>query len=411
MRITGSAFKIAVLLIVCFSLITSCSKEDSGKNYTFLVSKDLALSYSSEYINNLVTNVAEIYPEINNLKSYVSGDVDVYRLIYKTTIKGEEIHASGLVSVPATPGQYPVICFQNGTNTVNDYAPSIDPISTIYQMIEVVASMGFIVVVPDYPGFGESSQIPHPYLIAEPTVRASIDMLFAVRELVGSDLQELSVRNEFYLIGYSQGGWATLALHKAMELNYANDFNLQGSVCGAGPYNIYLLLENMISNSYYPMPVYLGYIVNAYSAYEQFTNPVTDILNEPYASRLSSLYTGTLNFDQINSQLTTSIPTLINADFISGFATDPKYESVREALSNNSIAPWQTLRPLYFLHGENDSQVSLLVTDNIYNGMLSAGTSAEICKKEIIPGADHGDGIVPCMIKGLLFIIELSTSN
>ena len=30
----------------------------------------------------------------------------------------------GLVCVPAAPGDYPVLSFQNGTNTVNAYAPS-----------------------------------------------------------------------------------------------------------------------------------------------------------------------------------------------------------------------------------------------------------------------------------------------
>ena len=409
--ITRSVYKIAAILIISLSIITSCSKENRGKSYSYFVSKELAVSYSSSYVSNLITSVATIYPEINGLKSYVSGDVNVYSLVYKTEISGEEINASGVVAIPLTPGQYPVVCFQNGTNTVNDYAPSRSPAIINYQMAEVVASMGFIVVIPDYPGFGESSQIPHPYLITEPTVKADIDMLFAVKELCGSELQGFAVKNEYYLIGYSQGGWATLALHKAMELDYSNDFNLEGSVCGAGPYDITLLLQNMINTSSYPMPVYLGYIVNAYSEYDQFSNPVTDILNEPYASRLSSLYTGTLDFDQINSQLTTSIPELINADFISGFTAAPKYESVREALLKNSITPWHTLKPLYFLHGENDTQVSPLVTEHIYDGMISEGTSAEICKKEIITGADHSDGVVPCMIKGLLFIIDLSISK
>ena len=44
------------------------------------------------------------------------------------------------------------------------------PILT-YQLVEIIASLGYVVVIADYPGFGESSQIPHPYLIKEPTVQ------------------------------------------------------------------------------------------------------------------------------------------------------------------------------------------------------------------------------------------------
>jgi hypothetical protein len=155
------------------------------------------------------------------------------------------------------------------------------------------------------------------------------------------------------------------------------------------------------------MPVYLGYIVNAYSEYHQFTNQVSDILKEPYASRLSSLYTGTLSPDQINSLLTTSIQDLFTADFLSGFTSAPGYSSVREGLASNSLTAWKTQVPLYFIHGGGDTSVDPSTTENIYSGMIQAGTSADICKKEILPGLDHGDAVIPAMVKGLLFIRDL----
>ena len=159
------------------------------------------------------------------------------------------------------------------------------------------------------------------------------------------------------------------------------------------------------------MPIYLGYIVNAYTSYNQFTNPVTDIFNEPYATRLSSLYTGFLTSDEINSQLTDSIPGLITADFLSGFTTSPKYASVRDALNRNSIAAWHGTKPLLLIHGGNDTHVNPVSTENMYTAMIQAGTSPDICKKVIVPDVDHGDGVAPCMIQGILFLKNLSTSN
>ena len=44
----------------------------------------------------------------------------------------------------------------------------------------------------------------------------------------------------------------------------------------------------------------------------------------------------------------------------------------------------------------------LLSTENMYSAMIEAGTSEDICKKVIIPGADHGSGIIPAMIQGIL---------
>jgi pimeloyl-ACP methyl ester carboxylesterase len=403
--------KIVFVLSLTISIVSSCKKDNPPANYSYFVSKELVSSYSSSYISNLVASISIIYPEINDYKSHFNGNVNVYRIIYKTAIKGEMIEASGLVCTPSIPGAYPVVCFQNGTNTVNANSPSNSPSDASYQMIELASSMGYVVVIPDYPGFGASAQIPHPYLIVEPTVRSIVDMLLAVKELGKSDIPGISLKNQYFLIGYSQGGWATMALHKALETEYSNEFNLGGSVCGAGPYDINYLFQTMINASSYPVPGYLGYIVYAYSSYNQFTNPVNDILNEPYASRLSSLYTGLLNMSQINGQLTTSITGLIKPDFISGFSTLPKFSTVRDALTRNSLTAWHTYKPLYMLHGGSDTQVNPAVTTYFYDAMIAAGTSSGICTKEILPGLDHGDGVAPSMIKGFKFILNLTAPN
>ena len=55
--------------------------------------------------------------------------------------------------------------------------------------------------------------------------------------------------------------------------------------------------------------------------------------------------------------------------------------------------------------------VSPETTETMYANMIQAGTSAEICKKVIVPGVDHGDGVAPCMIQGILFLNNLRNSN
>ena len=411
MRSVRSCLKFFPQLFILSALIISCSKETTAPVYKNFVSKEVSLQLTRDYLFGLADAISESNPEVLDIEPLIVYDVTVYKIVYKTTVNNQEINASGLVCIPAVSGDYPVISFQNGTNTVNAYAPSESPSDYSYQMIELIASLGYIVVISDYPGFGASASIPHPYLIKEPTVRSLVDNLYAVKELAASELPGINLINEYYLLGYSQGGWATLALHKALEADYSEDFDLIGSACGAGPYNIYLLLQGMINVPVYPMPVYIGYIVNAYYAYNQFTNPVSDIFNEPYASRLSSLYTGLLNSSQINSQLTTSIPDLINADFLTGFESASRYASVREALNNNSIQAWHSYKSLLLLHGENDKDVDPVATENIYSDMIEAGTSPDICKKVIIPGADHGSGIIPAMIEGILFLNDLKTSR
>lgn len=399
------------VILLSTLMVTSCRKDETQKVNEYFVSKEMITSYSESYITSLLDAASAIFNVNVDLKPLVGTGVELYKIVYETTIGGEKITASGLVCAPTEAGDYPVISFQNGTNTQNSNAPSNFPQDYGFQMIEVIASMGYVVVISDYPGFGESSQIPHPYLVAEPTVRSIVDMLYAVREMDDAELPGISIRNEYYLIGYSQGGWATMHLHKALELQYNDDFNLQGTCAGAGPYNIYLLMQKILSQETFPMPYYIGYVIYGYKSYNQFTNPVSDLLNEPYASRISSLFNGQLNSGQINAQLTTDISDLVNADFLSGFADSPKYASVKQAMINNSIAPWRTNIPLLMIHGDADTHVDPSATEDMYAGMIQAGTPASIITKVILPGADHGEGVVPALIQGFLFINNIRNSN
>lgn len=395
-----------ILLIFFFAATVSSCKKDEEPDYNYFVSNQQVISYTTSGMTAVINLFTDYFPEIAVMEQYIEDDVVVYKIVYKTKINNDEIEASGLVCVPATPGEYPVLSFQNGTNTLNSYAPSEMPADYNYQLIEYIASMGFVVLIPDYPGFGSSVQIPHPYLIKEPTVQSVVDMFNALNEVGATKFPGLTIKNEYYLLGYSQGGWATLALHKALETGYP-DFNLAGSACGAGPYDLYNLFIDMIDTATYSYPVYLGYIINAYSSYNQFTNPVSDILNEPYATRLSSLYNGTLSTVQINAQLTTSIPGLIKPEFLSGFVSSPSYSTVRQALINNSISPWVTLKPLFFGQGTGDTQVSVAATEMMYDAMINAGTSTTICKKVLYPDLDHGDAIFPFIIDGIQFLRDI----
>ncbi len=401
------------VLIIASLIITvsSCKKDDYRPVYDYFVSEELAVTYSTTSINNMLDAGVQLYPGLTDIKQFVESDVNVHKIVYNTTVDGEVIEASGLVCVPVTPGAYPVLSFQNGTNTVNEYAPSEYVINPNYQLVEYIASMGFIVMIPDYPGFGESGNIPHPYLIAEPTISSVVDMLYALNESYEYEFTGIELKNEYYLLGYSQGGWATLNIHKAIELDYSGDFDLAGSVCGAGPYNMLDLFNEMTDSVEYQIPAYLGYIVNAYSYYNQFTNSVCDIFKSPYCENLSSLYNGTLSISEINDQLTTVISDLFNNDFLTGFESSPSYSSVREALISNSVSAWITEKPVLFIHGSGDTHVSVTATEIMYDAMVEAGTSQDICSKVILPDLDHTDAALPSMIEGLMFILELKASR
>ncbi len=398
-----------VLPVVILVIIASCKRDDDPfSDNAYLLSAEKLFTTTAASVTTLLTLLSTTDPGASSLLQYIEHDVDIYRVTYSTMLYDEVITASGLVCVPVTPGSYPALSFQNGTNTLHSNAPSVNPSNFSYQLVENVASMGFIVIIPDYPGFGSSEHKAHPYLLKEPTVTSVTDMLGALREFVDDVTVSRDLTGELCLFGYSQGGWATLSLHRDIEENGVDGFQLIASAAGAGPADLKGMMEGFVSETEYPVPAYFGYIAHAYSTYDRFSVPYSAIFNEPYASRIPSLFNGTLSLGNINSMLTTDITDLLNPDFRSGFAAGPDYVSVRQALDNNSIHPWNTSIPLLLIHGDADTQVPADGTVTLYNEMLSAGSSPLTVRIELIPDADHGDGLIPAAVMSLLFLLGLT---
>jgi pimeloyl-ACP methyl ester carboxylesterase len=233
-------------------------------------------------------------------------------------------------------------------------------------------------------------------------------MLSAVRDFDDDIALIQSFSDDLFLFGYSQGGWATLALHHEFESNPPAGFSLTASAAGAGPADLKAMLADFIDDAEYPMPSYLAYIAHAYRTYNRFANPYTDIFNEVYASKIPSLFSGQLSTAAINSELTTNIAALLKAEFRSGFATSPAYSGIRQALEFNSIAPWNTIVPLLIVHGEADNQVPVAGSIAFHNAMITAGSSPAAVTLVTVPGVGHSDGLLPAAAYSLQFILSFT---
>jgi hypothetical protein len=166
------------------------------------------------------------------------------------------------------------------------------------------------------------------------------------------------------------------------------------------------MISDMRTAQSYPVPAYIGYIINAWTYYGYIENPIGELLKEPYASGLRELYDGYHSIDEINSQLTTSIPDLLTDKFRNN-SSSPDFTTVGSALVWNSAYAYKSEIPVLLVHGGADTQVSVSNTETLHNLMLLNGTPAEICTKKILPGLDHGEAAVPFMVEGLKFLINL----
>jgi len=348
-------------------------------------------------VNALYTPVQAVYPDMADIIPSVRYGAKVYSVTYNTTLGTKKLVASGLVCIPDGGNSYPLLSFQNGTNTVYANAPSLNPGNYTIQLITGFASTGFIVVIPDYLGFGASTQVFHPYLQLEATVTPILDLFRAVKEMSSKTDLNFKLSTDTYLMGYSQGGLSTLQLHKTIETSYSSEFNLKAVGCGAGPYNLPLITQLVVSATTYSQPYYIAYIMKGFESVNAFTNPYSDIFNDPYASRIDGLFNGINSGGAINDQLTTNMAQLFTSDFRANFNSSAKYKGMLDALTASSVSAWKIKTPLILTHGQSDTDVSPLMTSQLYTDLIKLDPNLPVTYIPM-PGLDHGGASAPSLV-------------
>jgi pimeloyl-ACP methyl ester carboxylesterase len=183
-------------------------------------------------------------------------DVSAVQIDYVTQDRGKLIDASALVAFPtngtAADGEkstLDVIVVLHGTSGFTDScAPSSDPSTA--QLASAVASLGYVVVLPDYIGM-RANEGPtgflHPYLVAQPTAIASLDAVRAALKLLGTRDEPVCASTNVAVLGGSQGGHAALMVDRFAPY-YAPELHLVGTVATVPPADVVGESMHAISN-------------------------------------------------------------------------------------------------------------------------------------------------------------------
>jgi pimeloyl-ACP methyl ester carboxylesterase len=399
---------LVILIALLGVFLSSCQRDE-------LIEKDFNLHYLASQtkgditVDKIKTSFNSVVPNSGNLLSGIlHSDVEIQKIVYKTSLNGVGLKASGLVCFPKTSGNYPILSFQNGTNTLHKDAPSENPNNENIQLIESLASSGFIVVIPDYIGFGESSTTPHPYLDAKSSTQSILDLIRAARELSKDEKIVAKPTNDLFIFGYSQGGWATLQLQKAIEKEYSSEFNLIASSCGAGPYSLEYMTNYIINENTYPAPYLLAYMVDSYTKIGSISNPASDFFQAPYADKIPTLFDGLHSANEINAQLTTQIDALLTPEFRSSYLTSVKYSAFRSTINSNSVQPWSVSTPTKLFHGTADTDIPLGVSQRMLaNFQVKDPANSSKIELVTIPLADHTTAIPVVAIETLNWFLQL----
>lgn len=336
---------LALLLMLAF--LTACSDDDTPGEDPAVTNQYLTGVTTEKHISKSeITDMVMDYAAsqgINLPEILISGllcDVDVAAITYTTTgPDGASVTASGVVAMPAGTTSYDhLLSIQHGTLDMEE-APSLQLF--YYEMMPVVS--GHVVVMADYLGYGASQTADrqHPYLHARLTGTACADMIEAAREYLRS--KSIAEENDaLELLGYSQGGQATVATQLELESRGWTG-RIRKVWAGGGPYDLETLLQAFLNDDgmpdTYPRSGYLPYLIRG-MAYGEGLTVSDENLYAPAVIEegLNKLFS-TRPLSEWHAALGTDITQVLHPDFFAApdFNGNADVLAIVSALRKNSL--------------------------------------------------------------------------
>ena len=115
----------------------------------------------------------------------------------------------------------------HGTIFANKKAPSViasDTGSPSGSAIIITSIGGFATLKPDYIGFGDSKEHYYPYVLKDSLANSTVDFIKKVKVFAKDN--NITLNNQLFLTGYSEGGYASMATLKKIEEEQLTDLKV-----------------------------------------------------------------------------------------------------------------------------------------------------------------------------------------
>ncbi len=272
----------------------------------------------------------------------------------------------------------------------------------------MTAPSGFITVIPDYTGIGDPDKY-HPYIIANPHTEALVNMIRGVKqlsiELEGDD--KFQFNDQLFLVGYSDGGYATLASQRGIQIDYPDEFSVTASFPMAGPYDLSgTMVDYFLSEPEYTQPYYVPYVLTSHLWYYQGLDVDFAEYFEPFwADTLPSLFDGTHSGSEINELMPENPLDILLDDVLEEFENDEDH-FFRQSLEENTLLDWVPESPTYFYHGMGDDIVPYENAQVAYDTFVDNGATDVSLELFPVELGGHSDVAVTCLLAGFTVILE-----
>jgi hypothetical protein len=387
----------AIFFLSLLFLINSCSK-DNSEPHVFergqVISAESAGTRTPDDIKSLISLYSYSFATKINYKY----SVDLYSITYETiTPEGKETTASGLLAVPAGLNEaMPLLSFQHGTILKDNLVPSNSALGSGMELGLIFGTEGYAVCIPDYLGLGKGEGL-HPYMHAASEATATIDMIRAAKYKL-ADLG-VKINDQLFLMGYSQGGHATMATHKAIEQDYSGEFTVTASAPMAGPYDVSgIMADIVLRKEAYISPGYLPYMLYSYNSIYHFYDDLESNFKSPYNVNLPPFFDGNNSYSLSDvNDVMPSIP----SDILTGEAYNAiivkTNQKIWAALEDNNLYDWTPVAPIRMFHCNGDVTVPFENSQKALDSFISNGVdNAELINP--LEGGTHTTCLFPSLL-------------
>ena len=364
---------------------------------TTLISHRVTAVYTAAQIDAAVrqTGILGVAPAQNAVQL-------LYVTYSTTTPNGQKTVASGLVALPAAApvSPAPLVVYHHGAVFGRTEVPSQPTNTEGLAVSALFAAQGYAVAAPDYVGLGVSTE-PQTFGRAAALVPPSLDLVRAARSVAA--LQQIPLSAQLFLTGYSEGGYATLAVQKAMQDANSAEFSVTASAPLAGFYD----LSGTTLRGFLDAPTPLTTAVVAEiliqnNAVGDFYASENEVFAPPYNDgRLSALFDGTHASNQVLAVFSPNSAAVFAPAYLSEIAQNPNHP-VNVFLRANDVYDFTPVAPTRFFHGGADPIIPFANAVVAVSRMQARG-AANVSLVNVGDTLNHDTAVVPSFLGAKAF--------
>ncbi len=379
----------AIICCGVFYTLTSCSKMDSPSpviddpkdKYEVVITDTTVLQHSllgvkHEYVRVNYTYKSVDVDEVTPLKlsSALVFSKELFKRELPKTVDdtdGKEYDAKGLMLTP----HFTIASAREAPTKTNNMELE-GPVCTIGK----INDQNYILVSPDFSGFGITEDRPQAYMIADVSARQALDGLEAAK--IALKKMNYTYGPKQALVGYSQGAHTAMAIQRYLSVNsVVQPFNI--TCAGGGPYDLAGMVDAVLlpdARTKYPCAIPLILVETGEAL--QMGLDYSKVFCQPLGEKMvkwikSKLLTTTQINDSISNLLGVKLADGIEVNKILNFdyvkRSNPALKVFFDALDDNSlVSGWEPLRPsrYYFYHSIEDQVVPFFCFENMLEFML-----------------------------------------